>query len=429
MNEIPRKFWNRNQLSEEFMPLLWVGVHIFANGFVSFLVIVMSTRKLQTLDLANFLVAWNSINVFLVVLLSPVEALAPKLLSDYKYAKENLVAMKKQALGSAVILLLVVIFARFANIVVLKIFEIFAIALFVFVAKNAYLMRSIFIAGGLFPSIARLSLLTSFSTYVMFQILYLADQMSVATIFVSSSVGTIIGVLFSKKKLLTETESFDVEEVETNDPIEKNIHKRLFLLSGTAFVQVGLMMSGVTVLHFIGGTESDIVMYASLAGLCSICFGFVNSASAPMSKSVALAVISGDLLKLKDIFFKNLLIYIFGILITTLFVVVSADTYLNIVTGGQIEAPRTRIVLTVLAMGAECVIVAPKIVLVGLGYERKIVQVWVSGIVVYAALLLLPIGPYERVCTAISVTGFYLFITGTIFALRQINMANIDMEV
>ena len=171
MNEIPRKFWNRNQLSEEFMPLLWVGVHIFANGFVSFLVIVMSTRKLQTLDLANFLVAWNSINVFLVVLLSPVEALAPKLLSDYKYAKENLVAMKKQALGSAVILLLVVIFARFANIVVLKIFEIFAIALFVFVAKNAYLMRSIFIAGGLFPSIARLSLLTSFSTYVMFQIL------------------------------------------------------------------------------------------------------------------------------------------------------------------------------------------------------------------------------------------------------------------
>ena len=148
-----------------------------------------------------------------------------------------------------------------------------------------------------------------------------------------------------------------------------------------------------------------------------------------MSKSVALAVISGDLLKLKDIFFKNLLIYIFGILITMLFVVVSTDTYLKIITGAQIEAPRTRIVLTLLAIGAECVIVVPKIVLIGLGHERKVAQVWVSGIVGYAALLFLPIGPYERVCTAISVSGLYIMITGTIFAFRHINTANIDRKV
>ncbi len=428
MNEIPYKFWNRSQLAKEFMPLLWVGAHIFANGFVSFLVIVISTRKLQTLDLENFLVAWNSINVFLVVLLSPIEALAPKLLSDHKYARKNLVVLKKQALGSVTFLLLFAVFARFANIIVLKISDIFAIALFVFVAKNAYVLRSIFIAGGLFPSIARLSLLTLFSTYVLFQILYLADQISATSIFIGSSIGTIIGILFSKKKLLTETESFDVEEIETKDPNEKNIHRRLFLLSGTTFMQAGLMMSGVTVLHFIGGTESDIVMYAFLAGLCLICFGFVNSAAAPMSKSAALAVISGDLLKLKDIFFRNVVIYIFGLLITMVFVVASADIYLKIITGGQIEASRTRIVLTVLAMGAECVITAPKIVLVGLGHERKIVQVWVSGIVIYVTSLFLPIGPYERVCTAISVYGLYIFITGTIFTLRYINTENIEMN-
>jgi len=428
MNEILSKFWNRYRLSKEFMPLLWVGVHVFANGFVSFLVIAISTRKLQTLDLKNFLVAWNIINVSLVVLLSPIEALAPKLLSDYKYAKENLVVMKKQAMGSATIILFVAIFARFANIIVLKISDIFAIALFVFVAKKTYVIRSIFIAGGLFPSIARLSLLSSFSTYVLFQILYLADQISVRSIFVSSSVGTIIGISFAKKKLLTATESFDVEEIETKVSIKKNIHGRLFLLSASAFMQIGLMMTGVTVLHFIGGTKSDIVMYASLAGLCSICFGFVNSASVPMSKSVALAVVSGDLLELKNIFFKNAFIYILGLLITMLFAVVSADTYLKIITGAQIEVPRTRIVLTVLAIGAECVIVVPKIVLIGLGHERKIVQIWVSGIIVYAALLFLPIGPYERVCAAISVSGLYIFITGTIFAFNHINTAKIDMK-
>ena len=148
-----------------------------------------------------------------------------------------------------------------------------------------------------------------------------------------------------------------------------------------------------------------------------------------MSKSVALAVVSGDLLELKNIFFKNAFIYIFGLLFTMLFVIVSADTYLKIITGAQIEAPRTRIVLTVLAIGAECVIVVPKIVLIGLGHERKVAQVWVSGIVGYAALLFLPIGPYERVCTAISVSGLYIMITGTIFAFRHINTANIDRKV
>ena len=429
MNEIPSKFWNRYRLSKEYMPFLWVGVHVFALGFVSFLVIVISNRKLQTLDLKNFLVAWNIINTFLLVSLSPIESSAPKLLSDYKYAKANLVVMKKQAMGSAIFVLFIVIVAEFADVIVLKISDIFAIALFVFVAKEAYVTRSIFIAEGLFSSIAMLSLLTSFSTYVLFQILYLADQISIRSIFVSSSVGTIIGILFAKRKLLTATKDFYVEEIETKGPVKKDIHRRMFLLSASTFMQVGLMMTGVTVLHFIGGTESDIVMYASLAGLSSICFGFINSAAVPMSKSVALAVVSGDLLELKNIFFKNAFIYIFGLLFTMLFVVVSTDTYLKIITGAQIEAPRTRIVLTVLAIGAECVIVVPKIVLIGLGHERKVAQVWVSGIVGYAALLFLPIGPYERVCTAISVSGFYLFITGTIFALRQINMANIDMEV
>ena len=402
---------------------------MFALGFVSFLVIVISNRKLQTLDLKNFLVAWNIINTFLLVSLSPIESSAPKLLSDYKYAKANLVVMKKQATGSAIFVLFIVIVAEFADVIVLKISDIFAIALFVFVAKEAYVTRSIFIAEGLFSSIAMLSLLTSFSTYVLFQILYLADQISIRSIFVSSSVGTIIGILFAKRKLLTATKDFYVEEIETKGPVKKDIHRRMFLLSASTFMQVGLMMTGITVLHFIGGTESDIVMYASLAGLSSICFGFINSAAVPMSKSVALAVVSGDLLELKNIFFKNAFIYIFGLLFTMLFVIVSADTYLKIITGAQIEAPRTRIVLTVLAIGAECVIVVPKIVLIGLGHERKVAQVWVSGIVGYAALLFLPIGPYERVCTAISVSGFYLFITGTIFALRQINMANIDMEV
>ena len=402
---------------------------MFALGFVSFLVIVISNRKLQTLDLKNFLVAWNIINTFLLVSLSPIESSAPKLLSDYKYAKANLVVMKKQATGSAIFVLFIVIVAEFADVIVLKISDIFAIALFVFVAKEAYVTRSIFIAEGLFSSIAMLSLLTSFSTYVLFQILYLADQISIRSIFVSSSVGTIIGILFAKRKLLTATKDFYVEEIETKGPVKKDIHRRMFLLSASTFMQVGLMMTGITVLHFIGGTESDIVMYASLAGLSSICFGFINSAAVPMSKSVALAVVSGDLLELKNIFFKNAVIYIFGLLFTMLFVIVSADTYLKIITGAQIEAPRTRIVLTVLAIGAECVIVVPKIVLIGLGHERKVAQVWVSGIVGYAALLFLPIGPYERVCTAISVSGLYIMITGTIFAFRHINTANIDRKV
>jgi hypothetical protein len=421
MNELRSKFWNRYQISRELMPLIWVGVHVFATGFTSFLVIAISTRKLQMLDLKNFLVAWNIINVSLVVLLSPIESSAPKLLGDYKNAKKNLLAMKKQAMGSSIAILFVAVLSRSANIFVLKISDIFAMALFIFAIKKTYVVRSILVAEGQYPSIARLSLLSSLSTFVLFQILYLSDHVSVTSIFACISVGTFIVFSFAQRNLKTVNKKFSFEEIEANAEISTNIHKRLFQLSASAFVQIGLGMTGVTVLRFIGGTKSEMVMYVSLAGFCSICFGFVNAASVPMAKSVALAVASGDLLKVRKIFFKNSLIYTLGLLFTTIFVVVLSDTYMKIITGTQIEAPRTRIVLTVLAIGAECVIAVPKIVLIGLGHERKIMQIWGSGIVVYGACLFLPIDPYVRICTAISVSGFYIFITGTIYALRNID--------
>ena len=423
MDELRSKFCSRYQISKELMPLIWVGMHVFASGFVSFLVIAISTRKLQTLNLKNFLVSWNIINVSLVVLLSPIEALAPKLLSDYQNAKENLVAIKKQAMGSAIAILGVAVLAQSANIIDLKISDIFAMTLFIFAVKKTYVVRSILMAEGQYPSIARLSLLSSFSTYLLIQILYLADQISVASIFVCISIGTIIGISDAQRNLQKVTESFGFEIIEPNNAIRRNVHKRLFQLSVTAFVQIGLGMTGVTVLRFIGGTKSEMVMYISLSGFCSICFGFINAASVPMTKSVALAVVSGDLLKVKKIFFKNSFIYSLGVLITMIFVVVFSDTYLKIITGTQIEAPKTRIVLTVLAIGAECVIVVPKIVLIGIGHERKIMQIWGSGIVVYGALLFLRIGPYERICTAIFVSGLYIFITSTIYALRSIAIA------
>ena len=425
MNELQSKFWSRYQISRELIPLIWVGMHVFASGFVSFLVIAISSRKLQTLDLKNFLVSWNIINVSLVVLLSPIESLAPKLLSDYQNAKENLVAMKKQAMGSAIAILVVAVLARSANIFVLKVSDIFAMALFIFAVKKTYIARSILMAEGQYPSIARLSLLSSFSTYILIQILYLSDQISVASICACISIGTIIGISDAQGNLQRVNESFDFEESESNTAIRRNVHKRLFQLSATAFVQIGLGMTGVTVLRFIGGSKSEMVMYISLAGFCSICFGFINAASVPMAKSVALAVVSGDLLEVKKIFFKNSLIYSFGVLITMIFVVVFSDTYLKIITGAPIEAPKTRIVLTVLAIGAECIIVVPKIVLIGIGHERKIMHIWGSGIVVYGALLFLPIDPYVRICTAIFVSGLYIFATGTIYALRSIATAEL----
>jgi len=205
MNELQSKFWNRYQLSKELMPLIWVGVHIFASGFVSFLVIAISARKLQTLDLKNFLVSWNIINVSLVVLLSPIEALAPKLLSDYQNAKENLIAMKKQAMGSAIAILIAAVLAWSANIFVLKISEIFAVALFIFAVKRTYVVRAILIAEGKYSSIARMSLLSSFSTCILFQILYLSDHVSVTSIFVCISVGTISGISYAQRILQTVT--------------------------------------------------------------------------------------------------------------------------------------------------------------------------------------------------------------------------------
>ena len=429
MNEIRIKFQNRYRLSKEIIPLLWVGIHVFANGFVSFLVIAVGTRKLQTLDLKNFLVTWNILNVSLVVLLSPMESLAPKLLSDYGKAKENLTVMKKQAIGSAVIILIIAILAKSGNIIVLKISDVFAIALFVYSAQKTYVVRSVFMAQGLYQLIAMLSLLSSFSTYVMFQILYLSDQISVTSIFASISVGAIIGTSFAKRNMLAATNKFDSEEIDRKYQIKRNVHKRLFQLSATAFVQLGLGMTGVTVLRFVGGTKSDMVMYASLAGLCSIFFGFVNSASVPMSKSVALTVVSGDLLDLKTIFIKNTSIYTLGLFLTMLFAVVSADTYLEVITGTQIETPKTRIVLTVLAIGAECIIVVPKIILIGIGHERKIMYIWLSGILVYVTSLFLPIGPYERVCSAVFVSALYIFCVSSISALSDIDKAKIDLKV
>ena len=423
MNEIQKqkKLWDKFNLSKEFISLIWVGIWVFANGVTSFLVIAISSRKLNTPDLKNFLVAWNIINVSVLVLLSPLEALAPKLLREYKSAQQNLTFLKKRATRSITFLILVTVAVTFTNVIKLKIPEVIAITVFIIAIGKTYVVRSIFVAEGLYSTIAKMSILSALSTCMLFQLFYFSDQISVTSIFACTTLGTIIGIWSIKKILLKTTEKYSAEKIKSIEIIEKNIYQRLTQLSTTTFVELGLGMTGVTLLRFIGGTKNDIVMYAALTGLCSICFGFVNTAAVPMRRNVAIAAISGNMSQLKNLFYKNIVFFTLGLLAALLIIVISAPTYLQIIAGEQIKASKTRIVLTVLAIGLQTMMVVPKIVLIGIGRERQIMQIWLSGIVGYTTSLFLPINPYEKVCLAILISGFYIFVTGTALTFKRLS--------
>jgi hypothetical protein len=140
-----------------------------------------------------------------------------------------------------------------------------------------------------------------------------------------------------------------------------------------------------------------------------------------MSKQIASISNVVDVGQYRLIFLRNMSIYGAGIIATIVFSIVIRTVYLEVLAGSSLEVSKTRTLLTVVAIGAECMIVVPKVVLIGLGRETQILYIWASGFLVYIASMFLPFGPYTRVCVAIINSGFYIFFAASVLAIYSIS--------
>ena len=413
------KFLNPKDL----YPYLLVGVYVIASGATSFLVLAIGNRNLDQNSFRRFLLNWNFINVSMLVLLSPIEALAPKLLNSVNITELNLKNLKIWARNSAILIAVIVFILNLYRFNDPFLFNFVVISGYIFIVGETYLVRSRLIAAGDFKAIARTSLISAVSTMAAFLVFETANLISFVSMYFCVAAGLVIG-LISLHYLPSKNSTYQVlNEVKHHSARSKNIYIRLAQMSLTAFIQLGLGMTGVTVLAILGATKNDLFTYSALSGLALICLGLVNSAAVPMSKQIASISDFIDVGQYRIIFYRNILIYFSGFIATIIFSVAVRSIYLRVLGGSSLEVSKTRTILTVVAIGAECMIVVPKVILIGLGRETQILYIWASGFLVYIASMFLPFSPYTRVCLAIINSGFYIFVAAsflTIFSTSKL---------
>ncbi len=403
-----------------------VAIYVFASGATSFLVLAIGNRNLDQNSFRQFLLNWNFINVSMLVLLSPVEALAPKLLHSVDFAKLKLRTLKFWVRNSAILVAVIVIILNFYKFTDTYLFNFVVIIAYILVLAETYLARSMLVAAGDFKSIARTALISAVFSSVLFFAFEITNSISVGSMYFCVAAGLMLGLIllhYSTAKISAPKVSDGSTHVET---LDKEVLFRLTQMSFTAFIQLGLGMTGVTVLAILGATKNELFTYSALSGLALICLGFVNSAAVPMSKQIASISNVIDVGQYRIIFFRNIAIYVAGFIATIIFSITIRTVYLEVLAGSSVDVSKTRTILTVVAIGSECVIVVPKVVLIGLGRETQILYIWASGFLVYIVSMFLPFSPYTRVCVAIINSGFYIFLSASLLAIYSISKLQID---
>ena len=400
---------------------LLVGVYVLASGATSFLVLAIGNRNLDQNSFRKFLLNWNFINVSLLVLLSPIEALAPKLLNNVNIAELNLKNLKIWARNSAILIAAIVLILNIIKFDGPFLFHFVVISGYIFVVAENYLVRSTLVAAGDFKAIARTSVISAVSTLVAFLVFETANSISFGSMYFCVAAGLVVG-LVSLHYFPSKNGTLQVlNDLKHHSRRTHEIFIRLAQMSFTAFIQLGLGMTGVTVLAILGASKNDLFTYSALSGLALICLGLVNSAAVPMSKQIASISNFNDVGQYRIIFYRNIVIYLSGFIATIIFSLAIRSIYLRVLGGSSLEVSETRTILTVIAIGAECMIVVPKVVLIGLGRETQILYIWASGFLVYIASMFLPFSPYTRVCFAIINSGFFIFFAASILTIFSIS--------
>jgi hypothetical protein len=405
---------------------LYINIYVFATGATSFLVLASGNRSIDEPSFRTFLLSWNFVNFSLLVLLSPIEALAPKLLRDDKQVQVNLGTLKFWAKISALALIITLTSLNVIKSSLLSSTNIVMIAIYVVVVTNNFVARSLLVATGNFRAIATLTVISMMTSLLSISIFQLGDFVSLNSLYFSVAAGVGAGLFSLRFSAGNRHLSVRSSRSEYGKPLDKTIMIRLTQMSFTAFIQLGLGTTGVIALGILGASKDEMFLYAAISGLALICLGFVNSAAVPMSKAVAAASDSSDFGQLRKIFFRNIAIYTMGLIATAIFVLAVKSTYLKTLAGLPMKVSTPRVLLTVFAIGVECLVVVPKIVLIGLNREAHISYLWTSGFIVYAASMLFPFDPYTRVCVAIIVSGAYIFCSACF--LMNASLSQLDSD-
>ena len=415
------KFFNSNDMYSYIL----VAIYVLASGATSFLVLAIGNRNLDQNSFRQFLLNWNFINVSMLVLLSPIEALAPKLLHNVSFASLNLKTLKFWARNSAIFVAVIVIILNFYRFNDTPFFNFVVITGYISVLAETYIARSKLVASGDFKSMAGTAVISAVISFVLFFAFEITNSITIASMYFCVAAGLVSGLVFlyySNVKIRAHKDSYGSKKVGT---LNKEVLIRLTQMSFTAFIQLGLGMTGVTILAILGATKIELFTYSALSGLALICLGFVNSAAVPMSKQIAAISDLIDVGQYRIIFYRNIAIYFAGFIATIVFSITIRSVFLEVLAGSSLEVSKTRTILTVVAIGAECMIVVPKVVLIGLGRETQILYIWATGFLVYIASMFLPFSPYTRVCVAIINSGFFIFLASSILAIYSISKLQI----
>ena len=382
----------------------------------SYGLIATLTRLFSSEEVADLLVLWTSINIAILVCQFPIEAYAPKLLTELKSTgEENLLSPMIAAFIMAIGVILAcgsVAVSLLVNPSLLM--EVIAVAVFILTQSVFLWQRALLFSRGDFSLLVQKSFIVLGSAAVFFSLLLLVDVQQPFWTFYAIALSYFLPIVFRSRgdcqRLWAMRNDYRqaVARLRT-----RSARIELSSLMFTNTVSLLLLNGGVIMANALGADDKALVTYSSTISLTLVPFMMLNSLTFPILLQGVRQVEGGDLHGFRRSYWRTISFFTASVLVVAVALAFVGNTALAVFVGSEYQASRLHFFWVSIASGTVVITGVPRLLMVALGRISPFNKFLVSSLLVYFGVVFLTTDTIAAVISASILASVPLLIFGT----------------
>lgn len=395
------------------------GIFVFlasiAIGVPSVFALYVADSVFISEDFSTFIKVWALTNTLIVGVTSPLFTYAPNLRMDFKEkpAEFDQHFFPVSFLSSLIILIPIEFIAVYwifdmtdlTFLISLNIFIIFSVS---FNVKNALLISKgaygkYFTSASIFGAIASISLI----------LLKFVEYQSISTLFYIFGFAFGIASIDRFHTLLFDFSSHNLRAF-VAQILKMNTFTAflitIFITSCSTFILNGPLLFG----SYIGASYSQLVTFATCLNIVLICYTILNSFTAPIQTSLISSLGKSESGHFNLIYRKSFSNYLLSTLLLTVFLTITINFWARIYIPSVLRLNFTSRLILVAGLGFSILSGLPRLGLMIFKRYLQLFFIWCGGLVSFFAIVFLPIGPFNAMVLAPTISSFFILIACTI---------------
>jgi hypothetical protein len=394
-------------------------------GAVSYLLLFVGAKLLDSRSLAEFVTLWAILNTAVLAVVLPADTFAPR----FRLEAEKIGLSDLEIRHSIRDYALVVSFFTCLVFISLQLIGVLGVEWQVLVASGGFL-----VANSIFGSQrAYLSSAARFSQVLMKSAIYLGvSVLGFVMLFVLDSrepFSLILVVTFALLVASAARISAPTEQSTTHRPRrsrwqsirrETTAVKSLASLSLITFLTLILSNGALAVAHVIGADERSIVVYAAILNLVMVPCTLLNAVTPPVHVRAVEALRQERIVDFRRLYWIAVAGY--GAVVAAVVLIMSlvGSIAVRLYITEAYSATRSQLFGIAMAETLATLTVLPRVFLVALGRASDMNIYWLFGLLIFAGTFFAPWEPIVRMIVAPLLASIFIFVAGTVRLERHV---------